>query len=238
MMVKGGGAPKGELLKAIDASFGSFDKYKEGVLAAATTQFGSGWAWLVKGTDKPLAITKLPNQDSPVTEGQAVLLGVDVWEHAYYLKYQNLRARLRESSGPTSSTGTTSPSCTRRSKRSHFTTKAQRSHQDSQRKQRGKRTEVRDQKSEIRRQKSKDTKGNKADHEPLRFAPFVSSSCLNSVSCSLAFCFLCVSLCLLCAFVVKSSVFPLTSFVPSAISHCASADSLSVPQMSGGSGRR
>ncbi len=61
-------------------------------MAAAASQFGSGWAWLVKGTDKPLAIVKTANQDNPVTDGQTVLLGCDVWEHAYYLKYQNKRA--------------------------------------------------------------------------------------------------------------------------------------------------
>jgi Fe-Mn family superoxide dismutase len=93
MMAKGGGgAPKGELLKAIDASFGTLDGFKKAFADAALKQFGSGWAWLVKGTDKPLAIVKLPNQDSPVTDNQPVLLGCDVWEHAYYLKYRNKRA--------------------------------------------------------------------------------------------------------------------------------------------------
>ncbi len=92
MMAKGGGAPKGELLKAIDASFGSLDGFKKEFTAAATTQFGSGWAWLVKGKEKPLAVVKTPNQDNPVTDGKSVLLGCDVWEHAYYLKYQNKRA--------------------------------------------------------------------------------------------------------------------------------------------------
>ncbi|MBN9119532.1 MAG: superoxide dismutase [Planctomycetes bacterium] len=92
MMAKSGGAPKGELAKAIDASFGTLDGFKKEFAAAALSQFGSGWAWLVKGKGKPLAITKSANQDSPVTEGMAVLLGVDVWEHAYYLKYQNKRA--------------------------------------------------------------------------------------------------------------------------------------------------
>ncbi|MDY3552483.1 superoxide dismutase [Gemmata sp. JC717] len=92
MMKKDGGAPKGELAKAIDASFGSLDGFKKEFATAATTQFGSGWAWLVKGKEKPLAVVKTPNQDNPVTDGQAVLLGCDVWEHAYYLKYQNKRA--------------------------------------------------------------------------------------------------------------------------------------------------
>ncbi len=92
MMAKDGGAPKGELLKAIDASFGTLDGFKKEFTAAATTQFGSGWAWLVKGKEKPLAVVKTANQDNPVTDGLTVLLGCDVWEHAYYLKYQNKRA--------------------------------------------------------------------------------------------------------------------------------------------------
>lgn len=92
MMKKDGGAPKGELAKAIDASFGNLDGFKKEFAAAAMTQFGSGWAWLVKGKEKPLAVVKTPNQDNPVTDGQTVLLGCDVWEHAYYLKYQNKRA--------------------------------------------------------------------------------------------------------------------------------------------------
>ena len=92
MMKKDGGAPKGELAKAIDASFGTFDAFKKDFVAKALAQFGSGWAWLVKGKDKPLAIAQTPNQDNPVTNGEVVLLGCDVWEHAYYLKYQNKRA--------------------------------------------------------------------------------------------------------------------------------------------------
>jgi Fe-Mn family superoxide dismutase len=92
----GGNAPKGDLAKAIDDSFGNLDGFKKEFLAAATSQFGSGWAWLVAGKDKPLAIVKTANQDNPVTDGQRVLLGVDVWEHAYYLKYKNLRAKYVE----------------------------------------------------------------------------------------------------------------------------------------------
>jgi Fe-Mn family superoxide dismutase len=95
MMVKKGEPPKGELAKAIDASFGNLDGFKKQFAAAAGSQFGSGWAWLVKGKGagaKPLAVVKTANQDSPVTAGLPVLLGVDVWEHAYYLKYQNKRA--------------------------------------------------------------------------------------------------------------------------------------------------
>jgi len=91
-----GGEPKGELLKAIDDSFGSLDGFKKAFANAALTQFGSGWAWLVKGKDKPLAVTKTANQDSPFMEGGTVLLGCDVWEHAYYLKYRNLRAKYVE----------------------------------------------------------------------------------------------------------------------------------------------
>jgi Fe-Mn family superoxide dismutase len=92
MMAKGGTAPKGEILKALEASFGTLDGFKKEFAAAALGQFGSGWAWLVRGKDKPLAIVKTANQDSPVTNNQDVLLGCDVWEHAYYLKYQNKRA--------------------------------------------------------------------------------------------------------------------------------------------------
>jgi Fe-Mn family superoxide dismutase len=92
MMAKPGPAPKGALAKAIDDSFGTLDGFKKEFSAAALGVFGSGWAWLVKGKDKPLAIVKTPNQDSPVTDGMTVLLGCDVWEHAYYLKHQNKRA--------------------------------------------------------------------------------------------------------------------------------------------------
>ena len=90
MKPKGGGAPKGNLAKAIDATFGSFDKLKELMNAAGATRFGSGWAWLVKHGDK-LEVYSTANQDSPVSEGKLPILGIDVWEHAYYLKYQNRR---------------------------------------------------------------------------------------------------------------------------------------------------
>ena len=87
----GGGAPKGALGEAIDASFGSFDAFKESVVKAGTTRFGSGWAWLVV-KDGKLAVTSTPNQDNPLMDGSGTpILGVDVWEHAYYLKYQNKR---------------------------------------------------------------------------------------------------------------------------------------------------
>jgi len=85
-----GGAPKGELAKAIDASFTSFDAFKVEFEKAATTRFGSGWAWLVK-KDSGLAVVSTANQDSPLSDGLAPIMGIDVWEHAYYLKYQNRR---------------------------------------------------------------------------------------------------------------------------------------------------
>jgi len=87
----GGGEPKGELGKAIDKKFGGFDKFKEEFTKAATTQFGSGWAWLTLD-GKELKVEQTPNQDNPLSMGRTPLLGLDVWEHAYYLKYQNKRA--------------------------------------------------------------------------------------------------------------------------------------------------
>ncbi|HEX5399201.1 MAG TPA: superoxide dismutase [Verrucomicrobiae bacterium] len=88
----GGGEPTGDLAKAIDSAFGSFTGFKENFSKAAAGQFGSGWAWLVIGADKQLGIEPTANQDSPVSQGRQPLLGIDVWEHAYYLKYQNRRA--------------------------------------------------------------------------------------------------------------------------------------------------
>lgn len=90
MSPNGGGAPTGELADAINEAFGSFDKFKEDFKNAALTRFGSGWAWLVVDGGK-LVITSTPNQDTPLMEGKTAILGVDVWEHAYYLKYQNKR---------------------------------------------------------------------------------------------------------------------------------------------------
>jgi Fe-Mn family superoxide dismutase len=91
MMIKGGGGkPDGQLGQAIDASFGSFDKFQAAFLQAAVTRFGSGWAWLIIGAGK-LEVVSSPNQDTPVMEGKMPLLGIDVWEHAYYLKYKNKR---------------------------------------------------------------------------------------------------------------------------------------------------
>jgi Fe-Mn family superoxide dismutase len=86
----GGGAPSGALGDAISAAFGSFDEFKAQLRAAGVNQFGSGWAWLVHD-GSGLAIVGTPNQDAPISAGQTELLGVDVWEHAYYLKYQNRR---------------------------------------------------------------------------------------------------------------------------------------------------
>jgi Fe-Mn family superoxide dismutase len=86
----GGGEPDGELGAAIEQTFGSFDSFKDEFKAAGIARFGSGWAWLVRDSSG-LAVVSTPNQDSPVTDGSIPLLGCDVWEHAYYLKYQNKR---------------------------------------------------------------------------------------------------------------------------------------------------
>jgi len=90
MAPNAGGSPSGELAKAIEAAFGSFDKFREQFSAAAATRFGSGWAWLsVSGSS--LVVESTANQDSPLSDGRTPILGLDVWEHAYYLKYQNRR---------------------------------------------------------------------------------------------------------------------------------------------------
>ncbi|RHW41050.1 superoxide dismutase [Neobacillus notoginsengisoli] len=86
----GGGEPTGELADALNSKFGSLENFKEEFAKAATTRFGSGWAWLVVNNGE-LEVTSTPNQDSPLMEGKTPLLGLDVWEHAYYLKYQNRR---------------------------------------------------------------------------------------------------------------------------------------------------
>ncbi|TYP70636.1 superoxide dismutase [Paenibacillus methanolicus] len=86
-----GGAPTGALAAAIDAELGGFDTFKADFAKAATTRFGSGWAFLAVTKDGKLKVYSLPNQDSPIMEGETPLLGLDVWEHAYYLKYQNKR---------------------------------------------------------------------------------------------------------------------------------------------------
>jgi superoxide dismutase, Fe-Mn family len=90
MSMDGGGAPKGKLADAIDSAFGDFDKFKEQFQAAGVARFGSGWVWLMNEGGK-LSITSTPNQDNPLMEGRSAILGLDVWEHAYYLKYQNRR---------------------------------------------------------------------------------------------------------------------------------------------------
>jgi len=88
---KAGGPPTGALADAIKSAFGGFDQFKEKFNAAATTRFGSGWAWLVKDGSGKLDVISTANQDSPVMEGKFPIMGLDVWEHAYYLKYQNRR---------------------------------------------------------------------------------------------------------------------------------------------------
>ena len=87
---KAGGAPTGAIADAINSSFGSFDKFKEQFKAAAVGRFGSGWAWVIDQGGK-LAIESTPNQDNPLMDGKKPVFGIDVWEHAYYLKYQNRR---------------------------------------------------------------------------------------------------------------------------------------------------
>jgi superoxide dismutase, Fe-Mn family len=95
MSPNGGGKPTGDLATAIDATFGSFDAFKEEFAKAAATRFGSGWAWLVVDANKQLVVSSTPNQDNPLMDVAEVkgipILGVDVWEHAYYLHYQNRR---------------------------------------------------------------------------------------------------------------------------------------------------
>jgi len=86
----GGGTPSGDLAAAIDNAFGSFDAFKQQMVDAGVNRFGSGWAWLVLDNGR-LSVTSSANQDSPISDGQTPLLGIDVWEHAYYLNYQNKR---------------------------------------------------------------------------------------------------------------------------------------------------
>ena len=96
MSPNGGGAPSGDLAKAIDAAFGSFDEFKKKFAEAGMTHFGSGWSWLSVSSDGKLQVSSTPNQDNPLMDIAEVkgtpILGMDVWEHAYYLKYQNKRA--------------------------------------------------------------------------------------------------------------------------------------------------
>jgi superoxide dismutase, Fe-Mn family len=91
MAPNAGGSPKGKLAEAITATFGSIDAFKEKFQAAGGSRFGSGWAWLVVNKEGSLEVTSTPNQDSPIMEGLKPVIGVDVWEHSYYLLYQNRR---------------------------------------------------------------------------------------------------------------------------------------------------
>ncbi len=91
MSGSGGGEPSGELASAIDSQLGGFEKFKEDLAKAGVGRFGSGWAWLVVDAGGNLSVTSTPNQDSPYMDGLTPVLGLDVWEHAYYLKYQNKR---------------------------------------------------------------------------------------------------------------------------------------------------
>ncbi len=86
-----GGTPEGELADAINSAFGSFDNFKDQFSKAAATRFGSGWAWLCVDNNGDLVVTSTPNQDNPISDGLKPVLGLDVWEHAYYLNYQNRR---------------------------------------------------------------------------------------------------------------------------------------------------
>ncbi len=92
----GGGQPSGDLADAIKRDFGSFEKFSEEFATAATTQFGSGWAWLVLANGKKLEVTKTANADLPMKHGQKALLTMDVWEHAYYIDYRNARPKYIE----------------------------------------------------------------------------------------------------------------------------------------------
>lgn len=96
MKPQGGGAPSGKVAEAINKSFGSFDKFKELFSQMAITQFGSGWAWLVKKADGSLAVAQTSNAANPMTTGDTPLLTCDVWEHAYYIDYRNARAKFVE----------------------------------------------------------------------------------------------------------------------------------------------
>jgi Fe-Mn family superoxide dismutase len=88
----GGGSPSGRIADALKTTFGTYDAFKEQLSKTGVGQFGSGWAWLIADKNGKLSIKGYPNQDSPLMEGQTPIMGVDVWEHAYYLKYQNRRA--------------------------------------------------------------------------------------------------------------------------------------------------
>jgi Fe-Mn family superoxide dismutase len=96
LLKKDGGLPSGDVKTAIESQLGGYEKFKEDLTKAAVTRFGSGWAWVSVDKDKKLVIESTPNQDSPVMVGKSPILGIDVWEHAYYLKYQNQRPKYVE----------------------------------------------------------------------------------------------------------------------------------------------
>ena len=96
MSPNGGGKPQGKLAEKIDSDLGGFEKFKEDFAAAAAGQFGSGWAWLVVNKENKLEVVATANQDNPISQGKKPILGIDVWEHAYYLKYQNKRPEYVE----------------------------------------------------------------------------------------------------------------------------------------------
>src|SRR5690606_12663791 len=96
MSPNGGGAPTGKIAEKINADFGSFDAFAEAFKTAGATQFGSGWAWLVLGEDGKLKVVKTANAETPFTKGDKPILTIDIWEHAYYLDYQNLRPKFIE----------------------------------------------------------------------------------------------------------------------------------------------
>jgi len=96
MTPNGGGAPIGAIADKIVADFGSFDAFADAFKTAGATQFGSGWAWLVLGTDGKLKVVKTANAETPLTKGETPILTIDVWEHAYYLDYQNMRPKFIE----------------------------------------------------------------------------------------------------------------------------------------------
>ncbi len=96
MTPNGGGTPSGSLLAVIDDNFGSFNTFKDQYIKAATSLFGSGWTWLVKNPDNKLTIVSYSNAGNPLSDGKIALLGIDVWEHAYYIDYRNARAKYIE----------------------------------------------------------------------------------------------------------------------------------------------
>lgn len=96
MTPNGGGTPHGDLLAALEANFGSFQSFKEQFLKASTSLFGSGWTWLAKNQDNKLEIVSYSNAGNPLNDGKVALLGIDVWEHAYYIDYRNARPKYAE----------------------------------------------------------------------------------------------------------------------------------------------